>query len=67
MSSNVFVSTTDRQSWDNPINEGYLSRQSGLMKSWKRKWVRLTKTDLFVFDSPTVFLPPLTPRNPLRR
>ena len=44
----------DAQSWDNPINEGYLSKQSGIMKSWKRKWVRLTKTDLFIFDSPTV-------------
>ena len=30
------------------------------MKSWKRKWVRLTKTDIYVFDSPTKNSPILT-------
>ncbi|BFU20726.1 PH domain/P21-Rho-binding domain/Protein kinase domain/Protein tyrosine kinase, putative [Entamoeba histolytica] len=46
--------------WNNPVFEGYLSKQSGIMKSWKRKWVRLTKTDVYVFDSPTKNTPILT-------
>ncbi|KAL7714360.1 p21-activated kinase [Entamoeba marina] len=30
------------------------------MKSWKRKWVRLTNKDVFVFDTPTKNTPTLT-------
>ncbi|ELP93929.1 serine/threonine protein kinase PAK, putative [Entamoeba invadens IP1] len=54
-----------KNNWTNSVFEGYLSKQSGIMKSWKRKWVRLTKTDIFVFDNPTKTSPILT--IPLKR
>lgn len=43
------------QTFYNPEREGYLAKQGGRVKTWKRRWFILTGNCLYYFKTPTVW------------